>query len=110
MSSIPCAGCEAEIPDRVAFICGDLFGDEYIEPFYRCGICGAYTRKVYRDRFFGEGQMTLQGPIEAEVAESQIALMRRCPAPSDEDCRCAAHEEYFHPSNRDHGPAWGTGM
>jgi predicted RNA-binding Zn-ribbon protein involved in translation (DUF1610 family) len=92
---IQCAKCNAPLPERSASICGNVFGDEYIESYFYCPNCGKYTREIYHDRFSGEDSITVQGPIDAPEAEAKIAVIRRCPAPSDEGCDCAAHREYF---------------
>ncbi len=91
-----CPACRAALTqaERVASICGDVFGDEYIDTFYRCARCGAYSRESFRDRFSGPSSARTEA-LEAQAAEALIELVRRCPSPADEDCRCEAHREYF---------------
>ena len=33
--------------------------------------------------------------LDAAAAKSMIELIRSCPSPADENCRCAAHRQYF---------------
>lgn len=80
---------------RVAFICGSVMGDEYVESYYYCDQCKVYSLSVYHDRFSGEDSVSVQGPLDPERAEAQIEIIRRCPDPGDKRCRCDAHMEYF---------------
>jgi hypothetical protein len=92
---ISCTKCRAPLPERIAFICGNVFGDEYIESYFHCAHCGLYTREVYRDRFSGEDSVTVEGPLAAAEGQNRIAMIRRCPSPADKHCGCPAHREYF---------------
>ena len=83
------------IDARVAFICGSVMGDEYIESYFFCERCQMYTVEIYHDRFSGEDSVATRGPVEREEAEEQIAIIRRCPEPDNKRCRCEAHMEYF---------------
>lgn len=91
-----CPRCKVALTDAesLASICGEVFGDEYIDTFYRCAHCAAYCRESFRDRFSGPNSARME-PLEPRAAEALIELVRRCPSPSDEDCRCEAHREYF---------------
>jgi hypothetical protein len=95
-SVLACGSCEAALSDseRVVSICGDVFGDEYIDTFYRCGRCGAYSRESYRDRFAGPPSVRVDA-LDASRAKAMIALVRGCSSRSDKHCGCAAHREYF---------------
>jgi len=100
MSRIRCARCDREIdpPEGgrgVPSISGGIMGDEYIESYRLCPRCGVWTVEVVRDRFLGEEEVAVRGPLTAEEAEARIALIRRCPDPGDKRCRCAAHRAYF---------------
>ena len=95
-----CSKCGKELGglrdgSRIAFICGGVMGDEYIESYYRCGDCGAYTLEVYHDRFCGEGSVSVRGPLERKKAEKKMEIIGRCPKPWSKRCRCEAHIEYF---------------
>ena len=90
-----CPACRGALSDIIACICGDVFGDEYIERYCRCTSCGSISREVYRDRFSGKDYITIEGPLDEATAMARIAIIHRCPNPADEDCRCDAHREYF---------------
>ena len=79
----------------VASISGSIMGDEHIESWFLCSRCGLYTVEVYHDRFLGEDEITLQGPIPQEKGDARVELIRRCDRPWDKKCRCEAHREYF---------------
>jgi hypothetical protein len=91
-----CGPCRAALSDaeRIASICGDVFGDEYIDTFYLCARCGTYSRESYRDRFSGPDSARVD-TLDAAKAQSLIELIRTCPSPADEHCRCAGHRQYF---------------
>jgi hypothetical protein len=90
-----CPACRGALSETIASICGEVFGDEYMERYLRCASCGRISREVYCDRFSGEDHVTLEGPLDEANAMARIALIRRCPNPADEDCDCDAHREYF---------------
>lgn len=79
----------------VASISGGIMGDEYIESFFFCDTCNVYTVEVYHDRFLGEGEVYIRGPVERTDGDAKVALIRRCERPWDKKCRCPAHMEYF---------------
>jgi len=70
-------------------------GDEYAESYYLCEICGVYTVVVMYDRFLGEEESSVRGPLTRAEGDKMIALIRRCSEPWDKTCRCEAHREYF---------------
>jgi hypothetical protein len=90
-----CAACEGPLTDRIAFMCGEVFGDKYIESYFRCISCGGYTLEVYRDSFAGQDHVSPGILVESNVAEARIALIGRCSTPSNKHCRCPTHREYF---------------
>ena len=98
-----CSKCEKEFDRQrgegaVASISGGIMGDEYIESFYFCSVCQVYTVEIYHDRFLGEEEISIRGPVPKSEGESQIKLIKQCSRPWDKKCRCEAHRSYFGPS------------
>ncbi|MCL5269399.1 MAG: hypothetical protein M1457_02330 [bacterium] len=79
----------------MASISGSIMGDEYIETYYYCAECGVYTVEVCHDRFLGEEEVSVQGPVSKTEGDEKVALIRRCSRPWDKKCRCKAHRTYF---------------
>lgn len=99
-SGVPCTKCGRPVDrkqagDAVPTISGGIMGDEYIESYHLCADCGVYSVEVVRDRFLGEEEVTVRGPISREEAEPLIELIRKCPEPWNKRCRCEAHRAYF---------------
>ena len=97
---IRCTNCGMEIDLEsiegfVPSISGGIMGDEYIESYYLCNHCDVYTIEICHDRFLGEEDVSLRGPVSKSEAEEKIALISRCPKPGDKKCRCEAHRAYF---------------
>ncbi len=97
---IRCSQCGREIDLEkiegfVPSISGGIMGDEYIESYYLCTHCDVYTIEVIHDRFLGEEDVSLRGPVSKSEAEAKIDLIRRCPEPGNKKCRCEAHRSYF---------------
>ena len=94
---IKCSQCQRELgpENREASIAGSIMGDEYIETYYFCRPCGVYTVEVYHDRFLGEDEVSVRGPVPREGGQAQIELIRQCSQPGDKNCRCPAHRKYF---------------
>lgn len=93
-----CSRCGREFIEnegRVASISGSIMGDEYIETYYYCDQCGQYTVEVYHDRFMGEEDISIRGPLSKAEGDAQVELIKKCPEPWDKKCRCEAHKEYF---------------
>jgi hypothetical protein len=95
-----CAQCgkafDPEIREgRVASISGSIMGDEHIETAYFCRACGQYTIEVVRDRFLGETEISVFGPLSKAEGDARVALIRECVEPWNKRCRCAAHWKYF---------------
>lgn len=98
--SIKCSQCGREFnwekqEGRVASICGSIMGDEYIETYYYCDQCGQYSVEIYHDRFMGEEDISIRGPLSKAEGDEKIELIKKCPEPWDKKCRCDAHKEYF---------------
>ncbi len=70
-------------------------GDEYVESYYFCDDCGVYTVEVYHDRFCGDDEVSLRGPVSRSDGDAKVELIRRCSEPWDKKCRCDAHRSYF---------------
>jgi hypothetical protein len=79
----------------VASIAGGIMGDEYVESYYFCGPCQIYTVEIYHDRFLGEGEVSVRGPVPKAEGDEKIELIRQCSEPWDKKCRCKAHLSYF---------------
>lgn len=98
--SIKCSQCGREF-DRekeegfMASISGSVMGDEDIESYYFCDRCGQYTVEFYHDRFLGESEISIRGPISKADGDAQVELIKKCPEPWNKKCRCDAHKEYF---------------
>ena len=65
---IRCSQCGREIDLEkiegfVPSISGGIMGDEYIESYYLCTHCDLYTIEVIHDRFLGEEDVSLRGPV-----------------------------------------------
>lgn len=65
---VRCLQCARKLPRQgqqgsVSFFTGGIMGDEYAESYYLCPHCEVYTIEVYRDRFLGEDNISLQGAI-----------------------------------------------
>ena len=46
----------------------------------------------FHDRFLGESDAHVFGPIDAAEGERILALIAKCPDPSNSFCSCASHE------------------
>jgi hypothetical protein len=97
---IRCSQCKRELDRKlktgsVPSISGGIMGDEYIESYYFCHNCGVYTIEVYHDRFLGEDDVSVRGPVSKSEGDEKIELIRRCPEPWNKKCRCEAHRSYF---------------
>lgn len=79
----------------VASISGGIMGDEYIESYFFCSHCEVYTIEVYHDRFSGEDEIGVRGPISKGDGDAKVELIRKCSQPWNKKCRCEAHRTYF---------------
>ena len=98
--TVQCKQCGRELAGQgakssVASISGSIVGDEDIESYFFCQACGVYTVEVYHDRFLGEDEISLRGPIPKAAGDSQVELIRQCSEPWNKKCRCQAHKSYF---------------
>ena len=97
---IPCSQCGEDLdPTRkyecAASISGSIMGDEYIESYYFCKRCEVYTVEIYHDRFLGEDNILMRGPVSKAEGDAQVELIRHCSEPWNKKCRCEAHRSYF---------------
>lgn len=97
---IPCSQCGETLGGkaeghRVASFSGSIMGDEQIDSYYFCGRCGVYTVETYFDRFLGEEEVSVQGPVSKAEGDEKVSLIQECPRPWDKKCRCKAHCSYF---------------
>ena len=79
----------------MASISGGIMGDEYTDSYFFCTNCNVYTVEVYYDRFLGEGESSLKGPISKDEGDKYVRLIAECSEPWNKNCRCAAHRSYF---------------
>lgn len=97
---IRCSQCEREFDEKekdksMASISGSIMGDEYIESYFFCNNCGVYTVEIYHDRFLGEDEISVRGPVSKSEGDGKITLIQQCPEPWNKKCRCEAHRSYF---------------
>jgi hypothetical protein len=97
---IKCSQCEREFDRKqentfVASMSGSIMGDEYIESYLFCDNCGVYTVEIYHDRFLGEDEISVRGPLSKSEGDEKVKLIQQCPEPWDKKCRCEAHRAYF---------------
>ena len=97
---IKCSQCQREFDRKgedafIASISGSIMGDEYIESYFFCSFCGVYTVEVYHDRFLGEDEISIRGPVSKPEGDAKVRLIHQCPEPWNKKCRCEAHRSYF---------------
>ena len=97
---VECSQCHKALDPKtrakcVASISGSISGDEYTESFYFCDDCQVYTVEIYHDRFLGEGEVSVRGPVAKAEGDAKVRLIRACATPWDKKCRCQFHQEYF---------------
>jgi hypothetical protein len=80
---------------REAVISGSIMGDEYVESYFFCDDCQVYTVEIYRDKFSGPEQISMNGPLSKKEGDKKISIIKRCKNPWDKKCRCKAHRKYF---------------
>ncbi len=97
--TIRCSKCGRDFAGQerrpAASISGSIMGDEYTESYYFCDSCGMYTVEVYHDRFLGDGEVLVRGPVEKSEGDASVELIGKCPEPWNKKCRCSAHKSYF---------------
>jgi len=93
---IKCSKCGYEMSQPpAASISGSIMGDEYIESYYLCPRCDHYTVDIVRDRFLGEAEASVSGPIPRAEGDAIVQSIGQCSEPWNKRCRCAVHQEYF---------------
>ena len=92
MKCSQCGKTKWDLEQRSAFICFEGGGDEYIESYFFCQDCNAYSIEVYHDSFMGDGTIHTRGPIPRAEGDRIVAIIEQCPRPNDKRCRCEAHE------------------
>jgi hypothetical protein len=100
---INCTQCGRRLDQKtknawVASICGSIMGDEHIETYFFCNTCGVYTVEVYHDRFLGEDEVHMRGPVSKTEGDAAIGLIKQCSTPWNKKCDCEAHRSYFGPN------------
>src|SRR5512137_76845 len=94
---IRCSQCGRQFDkeELLASISGSVMGDEYTDSYYFCSQCEVYTVEIYHDRFLGEDDVSIRGPVSKSEGDAKVELIRQCPEPWDKKCRCEAHRSYF---------------
>jgi len=100
---IRCSQCGRDFDRRagdrcVASISGSIMGDEYTESYYFCNRCEVYTVEIYHDRFLGEDEVSIRGPVSRSEGDVKVELIKQCSEPWNKKCRCEAHQSYFQES------------
>jgi len=70
-------------------------GVEYTESYFFCEGCDEYSVEVYHDRFLGEDDVLVRGPVSRSEGDARVELIGQCPEPWNKKCRCPAHVAYF---------------
>ena len=83
---IRCSQCRRDFDQKaggrcVASISGSILGDEYIESYYFCNQCEVYTVEIYHDRFLGEDEVSVRGPVPKSEGNAEVELIRECSEP-----------------------------
>jgi hypothetical protein len=91
---LTCPRCSGPLGKRIAFLCGNVFGDETIDSFFQCPQCSAHVLESYRDRFDSDASSSVS-TLAPEQAAATLALVARCPTPGAKHCRCDANAAYF---------------
>jgi hypothetical protein len=97
---VRCSQCGEDLDQegkegRVASISGGIMGDEYTDSYYFCDRCQVYTVEVYHDRFLGEDDVSIGGPVAKAEGDAKVELIKQCSEPWNKKCRCKAHQSYF---------------
>ena len=56
----------------MASISGSIMGDEYTESYFLCNHCGVYTLEIYHDRFSGEDDVSVRGPVPKSEGDAKV--------------------------------------
>lgn len=96
-SGVRCGRCGREFDkeEQVACISAKIMGDECTDLFYWCGDCEVYTIRLCRDVFLGPDTERSSDPIPKQEGDRRLKLIRSCPEPGNERCRCDGHRAYF---------------
>ncbi len=88
-------GLDRQDENRMASISSSILGDEYTDTYYFCSRCEVYTVEFYHDRFLGEDEVLIRGPVSKSEEDAKVKLIRQRPEQWDKKCRCEAHQPYF---------------
>lgn len=90
-----CIVCNADLGRKPrAAIAVLVAGDERIHSWFWCARCGVYTGEHFHDRFLGESDAHVFGPVDAAKGDRMVALIAACPNPGDKFCSCASHRTF----------------
>jgi len=78
---LKCSQCGKDLDQegkdgRVASISGSIMGDEYSDSYYFCSQCEVYTVEIYHDRFLGEDEVSMRGPVSKSEGDAKVELIR----------------------------------
>lgn len=88
---VACSGCARPLTRRAGGISLFALGDEVIETWYLCPSCDQWTVDVWLDRFMGEGEARVRGPLPRAHGDERVARIRACPDPGNKWCECEVH-------------------
>jgi hypothetical protein len=69
-----CPGCAARLDEQTRHASGwerSPYGDEFADELHRCEGCGAWWWVTFVDRFSGEDEIHVEGPLSEEEAREQ---------------------------------------
>ena len=94
---VRCSRCGRPFEDAeyVACISGKIMGDECTDCYYWCEACAVYTIRLVREVFAGPEIAHDSDPIPKDEGDRRLELIRSCPEPYNERCRCEGHRAYF---------------
>lgn len=91
-----CAECAKTLTNGpAASMASEVMGDEYTESLYFCDACQKYTKELRHDRFLGETDTMGSAPLSKSEGDRLVALSKKCRAPFNKRCHCAAHQAWF---------------
>ena len=83
--------CGMSVDEKTAKFKSEHMGKTY----YFCSQCEVYTVEIYHDRFLGEDEVSIRGPVPKPEGDARGELIRQCSQPWNKKCRCKAHLAYF---------------
>ena len=91
---VQCAKCNGELGDHkksVAQITLEVIGNEHSHGYWFCKSCDVYSRMRWIDIFLGPEETFGPTLIEKKQGDKIVALIKKCPDPTEKRCSCEAH-------------------